>query len=608
MEIRNILTTVLLLVLAFFNAEAQNYDEYIKTKKSRLNFTNNKSSEYKKTTNSIAILNSPKFFGKKFKLREKNKSYELQSQTFNNIDIFSAEVKINYDDNNNVILYTDNTINFTNVEEGEFPTVELIRNYSNIIADNIFLSRPIYFPISESEIIPALEVQYSEDNLTYIAIFNSNYDIIYNQCLSFDKNINTSKANASVFNPDPITSAKATYGENGFEHNHGATNSNLEAEQINVEIDCKVENGIYYLENNYCIITELQNPAWDIVTSSNGNFNFTRYTGDNGDQAGFQQVNAFYHISEMKKYLNSIGFDDAVNYQIKVDADAENGDDNSHFSPNGRQGELTFGAYYLEGARGMEHIPDAEDAEVVIHEYGHAITNSYSSALGTNERRCLEEGTADYFAVSYSRGINPYDWGKIFKWDGHNEFWNGRSAISTKCYPGLFFSSNYYDNSDIWTSPLMDLYGVLGKETTDKLVMHTVRAYTSNTTMEQAALIMMSMDTTYNNHKNSMTIFNTFKKYCILNDDHLTNDDYKMSQIKIINTNAFARGGEMKIDFGYLFTGEIKIYDINGVNIFTKKINSKKDFFFNSENLNSGIYLINLISDHASKVVKVCKY
>jgi hypothetical protein len=604
MKKKHILITAFLFVLALFNAQAQNYDGYIKSKKSKLNFTNKKSSEHKKATNSISILNSPKFFGKKFKLEEKNKRFELHNQTFNGIEIFLADIKINFDNNNNIILYTDNTINFTKVDKGDFPNVELIESYSNIIADNIFLSKTIYFPVSESEIVPALEVQYFDENLSYIAIFNSNYDIIFNQCLSFDKDINTSKANASVFNPDPITSAHVEYGDPYF-HNHGATNPSLEAEQINVKIDCKVDgNGIYYLENNFVKIENWESPNWNVVTSTNGNFNFTR------DQIGFQQVNAYYHISEMKKYLNSIGFEDAVNYQIRVDADAENGDDNSHFSPLGRQGELTFGAYYLAGSKGQEHVPDAEDAEVVIHEYGHAITNSYSSATGTNERRCLEEATADYFAVSYSKAIDDYNWDKIFKWDAHNEFWDGRMATSNLCYTNIysFPSNDYYKYSGVWTAPLMDLYGELGKETTDKLVLHTVRAYYSNTTMEQAALIMMSMDSTFNSHKNSMVIFNTFKKYCILNDSHLANDDYTMSRIKIINSKAFAQGGEMKIDFGYLFTGEIKIYDINGVNILNTKIISKKDFSFNSENLNSGIYLINISSNQSSKTVKVCKY
>ncbi|MCK5907341.1 MAG: T9SS type A sorting domain-containing protein, partial [Flavobacteriales bacterium] len=167
---------------------------------------------------------------------------------------------------------------------------------------------------------------------------------------------------------------------------------------------------------------------------------------------------------------------------------------------------------------------------------------------------------------------------------------------------------NPYDNSDVWVAPLMDMYFDLGKDITDKLVLHTITALDVNTTMEQAALIMMSMDTLYNNHENSMVIFNTFKKYCILNDGHLSSDEYSMSRFKIINSQAFAQGGEMIIDFGYLLTGEIKVYDINGVNIFNKIINQKKNFNFSSENLNSGIYLINVITNDGSRTIKVCKY
>ncbi|MCK5777080.1 MAG: hypothetical protein KAH25_12930, partial [Bacteroidales bacterium] len=402
---------------------------------------------------------------------------------------------------------------------------------------------------------------------------NSNYEVIYNQCLSFEKGMPTFPANASVFKPDPITSAHTVYGGE-YRHNNGTNNPSLENEQIDVEIECYKENNTYYLKNNYCEIVDNDEPRWAPVTSDNGNFNYNR------SQIGFQQVNAFYHISEMKKYLNSIGFEDAVDYSIEVDADGENGNDNSHFNSVGNKGNITFGAYipqeYLpEGEKPEEHVPDAEDAEVIIHEYTHAISNSYNDFPISNERFTIEEAMADYMAVSYATNIDDHNWEKIFKWDAHNEFWDGRIATSTKCYSDIpyFPSNNYYLHSDVWTAPLMDIYFKLGKEATDKLVLHTIRSLGTRTTMEQAALIMMAMDTVYNNHENSMAILNTFKKYCILNDGHLSNDSYSMSRFKIINSKGFAQGGEMKIDFGYLLSGEIKIYDINGVNIFNKKIN-----------------------------------
>jgi hypothetical protein len=154
----------------------------------------------------------------------------------------------------------------------------------------------------------------------------------------------------------------------------------------------------------------------------------------------------------------------------------------------------------------------------------------------------------------------------------------------------------------------MDIFFDLGKDKTNILVLSTISALTSNTTMEQAALIMMSMDTVYNEHKNAMTIFNAFKKYCILNDSHLANDNNTFSEFKILNTKAFAEGGEMTLDFGKPFTGEIYVYNIKGLLISKNKIIFKKTFHINSEYLNSGIYLINIKNNNESKIIKICKY
>ncbi|MCK5781232.1 MAG: T9SS type A sorting domain-containing protein [Flavobacteriales bacterium] len=588
-----------LLMISVHFSYAQNYDTYISQRKSNLKFIDN-SIHNKKTTSDYKLLNSKKFFGKQFKEEKKTKRFSLLNQTYNNINIFTATLKINYDQEGSIILYNDNSINIDLVSDGEFPKQELVPSYSNISKKYILESSKNYFPISESEIIPTLKLYYKIGQETFIVVFNSDYKIIYRKSLSLDKTtIPTKSANASVFMPDPITTAQVVYGGN-IAHNEGTSNSEIEAQQVDILIECKHENGIYYLENDHVKIFDFSAPRWDVVTSTDGNFNFNR------SQVGFQQVNAFYHISSIKEQINLYGFTDAVDYQIKVDADGENGDDNSHFHPSTPESRSTleFGAY-INGK--TEHIPDAEDAEVVVHEYTHAIINSYSNRRNTNERRCLEEAMADYVAVSYATGISAYNWEKIFKWDG-NESWNGRKATSDKCYSNLHFSNNPYDHSDIWIAPLMDLFFSIGKETTDKLVLNTITALDGNTTMEQAALIMLKMDSTNNNHKNSTEIFETFKKYCILNDGHLSNDNIELSSFKIINSKSFANGGELIIDFGKSFTGDIKIYSTVGYIIFQTKVLDSRTLELNSQYFDSGIYLINIQNENTDITSKIIKH
>jgi hypothetical protein len=599
---RSKISIIIVLFLTSLNMFSQELDYFVKNRTSNLNFHNNNSTSTKKASSNFFVLSNQKYSGMQINEVRDHKRFKILNQTHNNVEIYSATIKINYDNNDNVIFYNDNTINYKIIDNGDFPEIDLVPHFSNIKSLSILESKKVYYPISENEIIPALKVFFESDNKSYLSIFNKEYDIIYNIDLSIEKDINTRTANALVFMPDPITSAETVYGGN-FAHNNGISNSVIEAEQKNVTIECKYENGIYYLENDFVKIVNFSSPNWGVVTSADGNFNFNR------SQIGFQQVNAFYHINSIKKLINSYGFIDAVDYAISVDADGEDGDDNSHFHSYSTESDsrLEFGAYYTEGSKYMEHVPDAEDAEVVVHEYTHAIINSYSRDRDTYERQTLEEAMADYIAVSYATGISEFNWQNVFKWDGHNEFWAGRKAVSTKCYNTITFSS-IYEHTDIWVAPLMDLFFEIGKEKTDKLVLHTITGLDRNTSMEQAALIMMKMDSTYNNHENAITIFNAFKKYCILNDSHLADEDFEFSKFKIINSLQFAKGGELTINFGKLFSGEVILFSINGVILKSEKLHLRKNYSLSSENLNTGIYIIKIKGDSNSKAIKVWKH
>lgn len=116
---------------------------------------------------------------------------------------------------------------------------------------------------------------------------------------------------------------------------------------------------------------------------------------------GFEDVNAYFHIDRNQRYLQSLGYTGArqiVPYAIEVDAHAASSADNSFFIPSSTtpgRGTLYFG----EGG-----TDDAEDADLVVHEYGHAILEwiapgTFSGSF-TSESRALSEGFGDYWAFS----------------------------------------------------------------------------------------------------------------------------------------------------------------------------------------------------------------
>ncbi|MBN1529909.1 MAG: hypothetical protein JW895_12670, partial [Thermoleophilaceae bacterium] len=86
----------------------------------------------------------------------------------------------------------------------------------------------------------------------------------------------------------------------------------------------------------------------------------------------FEALMAYFHVDRAQSYVQSLGFPNILNGRIRAKVDApipgdpsEAGQDNSFFDL--LTGELTFGTGYAD---------DAEDAETIVHEYGHALQDA----------------------------------------------------------------------------------------------------------------------------------------------------------------------------------------------------------------------------------------
>jgi len=281
-----------------------------------------------------------------------------------------------------------------------------------------------------------------------------------------------SMAQAMVFLPDPLTTAEKDYG-GAYIDQDDQDHPMLNAERVMVDIEVDFSDGVFYLRNDYVTVAEVSAPIFPAATSDDGTFFFNR------SEQGFEDVMVLYHISNFKKYLETLGYGSLMDRSITVDAHGINGQDNSFFRYNPES--LIFG----EGG-----VDDAEDADVIIHEYGHALSNDASPSSnvdGSHERQALDEAYGDYFATSYSRSFSEYHWEEMFTWDGHNEFWGGRRTDTDKLYPKDLDAFDIYDSSEIYSSALMDVYEVLGREKTDQLVLQSMYFNYSQTSLEEAA-------------------------------------------------------------------------------------------------------------------------
>ncbi len=173
----------------------------------------------------------------------------------------------------------------------------------------------------------------------------------------------------------------------------------------------------------------------------------------------FCEVMAYYHIDSCQRFIQELGFKNVCNKQIKVNACAEG--TGSYFDSDSKA--ITYGAI---------GIPDAEDADIIVHEYAHAILDDQVPFLGLTEEGCaIEQGFGDFLAACYFSEEN----------DGFNREavgdWNGigtvlhciRRVDNQKYYPENFQGVMTCDaDGEIWSAALWDLYLTLGGNSKEK--------------------------------------------------------------------------------------------------------------------------------------------
>jgi len=146
--------------------------------------------------------------------------------------------------------------------------------------------------------------------------------------------------------------------------------------------------------------------TWANVQSATGapafsptnTFVYTRHA----DQ--FEQVMGYFWVNQAQEYLQSLGFGSTLpgivheSFPVKVD---QYGGDNSY---------QTDKPYRVRLGKGG--VDDAEDAEVIVHEYGHAVQASQVPGFGASlDAGSIGESFGDYFAVSVGLAADAqYGW------------------------------------------------------------------------------------------------------------------------------------------------------------------------------------------------------
>ena len=236
--------------------------------------------------------------------------------------------------------------------------------------------------------------------------------------------------------------------------------------------------GSGYLRGDWANIRGSTGP---LAYSSDNTFVYTR----KDDQ--FEQVMAYYWVTEAQKYIQNLGFGTTrrpINKEAQDIRINQLGIDNSYSWD--KHDILRFG----KGG-----VDDAEDAEVILHEYGHAMMDSQVTPFGFGtsiEAGSIGEGFADYWAVTVADVIAPTpDPACVADWDSISYTSSVphclRRVDSDLHYPGDLNGEVHHDGK-IWSRALWDIRAHLGHVQADTLILEAQFAFAPDTTMPAAAL------------------------------------------------------------------------------------------------------------------------
>ena len=293
-----------------------------------------------------------------------------------------------------------------------------------------------------------------------------------------------------VYDPNPVMQT----GVVTLADNNDATSPALDAARLAVTLRRLDASG--FLRGQWADVQNLSTRAMSAAHT----YNFTR-TDD-----AFEEVVTYHHLDQAQAKIQALGFMDANN---RVQIATVNGipDDNSFYDPSTK--EVTFGT---------GGVDDAEDADIVIHEYGHSIQDNIVPGWGdSTEAGSMGEGFGDLLAATVEP-LDPAHPAMIARacvgaWDATSYSSDNppclRRVDGTKHFPEQT-TGEVHDDGEIWTAGMWSLYTALGDQSLGlKLTIEAFFALATDASFGQWSDAMIAADTAMNGGANVPAIKRT---------------------------------------------------------------------------------------------------
>lgn len=220
------------------------------------------------------------------------------------------------------------------------------------------------------------------------------------------------------------------------------------------------------------------------------------FTGVTRSSDRFEALMGYLHVDRTRAYVEGLGLSRALRRKPQRVRANGIGADNSYYSP------LTHAMTLGTGG-----VDDGEDADVIVHEYGHSLQDQAVQGFGRGvQAGSMGEGFGDYLAAAMSAlrtGGDPEFDACIFDWDGvsYSPTGCGRRADKSRTLGQAKrrCGREIHCLGETWSGALYELRGLLGddpqgRSVVDRITLESHFMLARRAKFEQGARALIAAD------------------------------------------------------------------------------------------------------------------
>lgn len=277
--------------------------------------------------------------------------------------------------------------------------------------------------------------------------------------------------------------------------------------------------------------------------SETQNFEFPFSDGLAGaDPRAYQAAavtNVFYLVNAAHDYYYRLGFTEAVgNFQIDNFDRGGKGNDavlaqthfggftnNANFATpaDGTAPRMRLGIFTRGTAVRTDDLDSAFEGQVVMHEYGHGVSNrlvgggASTSCLARTHSGAMGEGWSDYFAASFYDdpviGAYIVQNPRGFRRQSYEGYRFTYEDLGNLNVGDLRIGYEVHADGEVWAATLWDLRKELGKDITDRLVVAGLKATPCRPSMIDARDAILTADQAVHEGSHRAAIWQVFARH-----------------------------------------------------------------------------------------------